>query len=197
MLRLLILFHFFKFSVSSFDFSNLCFSTAVLQKLLPTQAKVSPSIWQSSRKGKLNSVCAVLTAPITPLRSQHTAAQTQPAKQIFNVSHIPYKRCSFADEAPTHDCTMHSWQPCHCAFCSITEPGQGNLVWNMYKFSMESASLQALSAASPPILCLGFFVGGGYWLFPISPGFVLLYIIRIKATSAQLGPSEAINPYFF
>lgn len=72
MLRLLILFHFFKFSVSSFDFSNLCFSTAVLQKLLPTQAKVSPSIWQSSRKGKLNSVCAVLTAPITPLRSQHT-----------------------------------------------------------------------------------------------------------------------------
>lgn len=169
----------------------------MLQKLLPMQAKAGPSIWQSSRKGKLSSVRAVITAPISPLQSQHTqvpsrhtTSRTSPTKDA------PLLMKHLLLSAP--ECTLHSSQPHHCGFCSITELGQGNLGWRMYKFSMESASLQALSAASPHVLCLGYFVGGCCLLFPISPAFVLLYIIRIKATtSVQLGASEITNPYFF
>lgn len=108
---------------------------------------------QQERKTQQRVCCANCTHHSSEITA-HTGAQTQPAKQILNISHIPYKRCSLADEAPTRECTMRSWQPCHCGFCSITELGQGNLVWRMYKFSMESASLQALSAASSHVLCL-------------------------------------------
>lgn len=86
MLRLLILFYFFK----SFLFPSLISLIYVsqlqcFQKLLPRQAKASPSISQSIRKGKVNSACAELAAPITPsaIRAHQprcTTPHTSPTK---------------------------------------------------------------------------------------------------------------------
>lgn len=123
-------------------------------------------------------MCAVVTPHIAPLQSQSTGSLRQPLKWMLNFSHTPNKTCSLPDKG-LYSCaqrTTHSTLPCHCGFCSIAELCHGNLVWAVYKFSMESASLQALSAASPYAWFCRFGLGflGGFPPSPISPGFVWL-----------------------
>lgn len=81
----------------------------VLQKLLPRQAKASPSIWQSRWKGKLNSACAALTAPsLTPLQSEHTQELRNNQPSRHTTSHI----------FPTKDAPLLMKHLPMCALCT-------------------------------------------------------------------------------
>lgn len=198
-LRLLILFHFFKSVLFPFLISLIYVSQLqCFQKLLPRQAKASPSIWQSSRKGKLNRACAVLAAPITPLPSEHTGVlrNNQP-------------RCTTSHTSPTKDAPLLVKHLLMSALCTHYSHATVASAPSQHLDKGTWAGLCTSSACSQPafkhsqkhhlLSCVRgfFFVGNSCLLFPISPEFVLLSIIRIKATSAQLGASEITNPYFF
>lgn len=141
-------------------------------------------------------MCAVLTAPITPLRSQHTQVLThnQPSRystsRTFPTKDAPLLMKHLLVSAP---CTPDR----HATVASAPSQNLDKGTWSGV-CTNSARSQPAFKHCQQHYLtfCVWMF-GGGYWLFPICLGFVLLYIIRIKARSAQLGTSEVINSYFF
>lgn len=84
----------------------------VLQKLLPRQAKASPSIWQSRWKGKLNSACAALTAP-SLLCNQSTHRSSETTSQA-DTQHLTYSLQKMLL------CWWSTYQCVHCALMTAT-----------------------------------------------------------------------------
>lgn len=168
-----------KVPISSFDLSNLCFSTVVPQKLPPMQAKAGPSTSQSSRKRRLNSMCAVVTAHIAPLQSQ-----------ILWDNHS--SRCLTSHTPPTKDAlwlTKHS-TPEHSAPCThdhhatVASAPLQNLDMGTWSGACRNSawSQPAFKHCRQHHLVPGFVFGGffGGFFLPPSPSPLGLYCFKLS-----------------
>lgn len=129
----------------------------------------------------------------------HPGAQKQPAKQtpkqtppIFPTKDVPLLMKRLLMSAP---CTRDSYATVASAPSQNLDKGTWAGVWTNSACSQPTFK----HCQKYHLMFCGWviFVGDSCWLFPVSLGFVLLSIVRIKATWAQLGTSEVTNPYLF
>lgn len=132
-----------------------------------------------------------LTAPIIPLRSEHTQVlrnnqpSRHPTSPILPTKDVPLLMKHLLMSAP---CTRDSYAT--VASAPSQNLDKGTWVGVCTNSACSQPTFKHCQKHHLMFCDWAFFVGDSCWLFPVPLGFVLLSIVRIKAAWAQLGTSD-------